>query len=144
MNKIVLLLSVLVAFSCGKHHSDDDAAGPAPAPSNVAWEQVQPVVQANCGGCHDGVKHKPKLDSADAFKHSASKKMIVSGKMPPKDKLKDADKDLLLSFLGGCCCGDSCSCPDCHCGDGGCNGGCCDGCGDGDCDDGCCGGGCKE
>lgn len=105
--KIIVLIACLfmlfAAFvismtSCG---SSDSGKSYYP-PNDPEWEQkVSPVVQRDCGPCHDG-KNQPKFVSGQQFKLSAARAKIEAGQMPPPPKtVSDQDRAILLGYLKG-------------------------------------------
>lgn len=90
---------VLVLVGCGTYSSTDYSQ--APAPSDPAWVQVQPVVARNCGGCHGVKPGLPVFNSGAAFKASKAKDELTAGTMPPAGHTISADdKAALLAYLG--------------------------------------------
>jgi hypothetical protein len=65
-----------------------------------AWDDVKPLVEAKCGGCHNGTVHPLRFDTGAKFKASKAKLRISNGTMPPSGGLSDADKQRLLTYLG--------------------------------------------
>lgn len=98
-------IAVLVTLaSCGQKNEvvvPTPAPGPVPPPVVVTFDQVAPVIAANCGPCHNG-DEEPAFTSAAVFKASSAKGRIKAGTMPPPPRtLSAGDKATLLSFLGG-------------------------------------------
>ncbi len=83
--------------SCGSSKKDDAPETPKPAPTQ-AWLDIKPVVQAQCGKCHDGVKQKA-FDSAAAFKGSKALLKIEAGAMPPSGQIDADAKAKLIAYL---------------------------------------------
>ncbi len=100
--KFLCLAIMFLAFtSCGsdkKYEAHQDPAPTKPEPSQ-AWLDIKPVVAAQCGKCHDGVKQKPAFDSAAAFKGSNALKRIEGGTMPPGGKIDPEAKAKLVAYL---------------------------------------------
>lgn len=101
MLKLILcaLLLVLPA-ACGDGGGGYDDA--PPQDDDPAWLEIKPVVDANCGGCHNGSTHPLRLDSKQAFRSAKVRTRITNGSMPPAPrKLAEADKAALLAYLEG-------------------------------------------
>jgi hypothetical protein len=98
MKLVILILCAWFLTSCG--YDNDSEPAPAPAASDSAWDAIKPVVVANCGKCHNGVKHPLDFSKKAAFINSKSKVRIAAGTMPPAGHtLSSTDKDLLLAYL---------------------------------------------
>lgn len=88
-----------VVTACGEPRDPDVSYGP---PADPKFEEVRPVVAANCGKCHNGVKHPLDFSKAGVFKASKAKARLTAGTMPPAPAtISDADKATLLAYLGG-------------------------------------------
>ncbi len=97
--KLIALLVMFFAFtSCGSSKKDNAPETPKPAPSQ-AWLDIKPLVQAQCGKCHDGIKQKPAFDSAAAFKGSGALKRLEAGTMPPGGNIDPEAKAKLVAYL---------------------------------------------
>lgn len=66
---------------------DDDGQG-------VAWDEVAPLVEASCGGCHGEGKSQAAIDSLDRLKTAAPR--IEADAMPPGGGLDPEVKAKLL------------------------------------------------
>lgn len=101
MRLVALFLAIgwcLVA--CGGPETDYDYGDETPPPADPAFVAVQPVVDRECGRCHNGSVHPLKFSSGAAFKGSKAKARIGNGTMPPDRALKPEDKQALLDYLG--------------------------------------------
>lgn len=88
-------------WSCGYKSGPDYGPAPAPpAPSDPAWAALKPLIDRNCGSCHNGSNTLPQFVSGAVFKASKAKAKITSGAMPPSGGLSDSDKKALLAYLG--------------------------------------------
>jgi uncharacterized membrane protein len=90
----------LVAFllaSCGPSQGTGTQTPPA-AYNDPQFAAVQPVIQRNCGDCHNGGR-LPAFNSPEAFRGSAAKAEITSGSMPLGRAMSAADKAVLLAYL---------------------------------------------
>lgn len=97
-----------IATSCGEPKDPDveyqpaPQGPPAPPAPDDGFAAVKPLVDANCGKCHDGVKQTPKFDTAAAFKGSKAKARLMAATMPPAPAtISASDKAKLLAYLGG-------------------------------------------
>lgn len=97
---MVVGIVVCLASACGGQ--SDETSYQSPPPSNApTWDQVAAVIQSDCAGCHNGTK-EPMLTPEATFRASPVKAKLQAGAMPPPPKtISDADKNLLLAFLGG-------------------------------------------
>lgn len=102
----LLWSSVLWLFvSCGSDYSDEGYQQQPPPPPvtkppvGLSFEGVKPILDKDCGGCHNGRVHPLKFDSEAAFRGSRAKARILNGSMPPNGPLAPADKKALLDFL---------------------------------------------
>lgn len=95
--RIFALLSALffISYGCGSGSSEKEDP-----PADPAFDNISGVVQASCGGCHNGRGSLAKFTAAN-FKSSASKVRIKNGSMPPPPRvLSEGDKEALLGYLG--------------------------------------------
>lgn len=103
VNAIVLALVVVLLTHCGGSTDSGYGSQPSPPapPADTTWTQsIKPLVDANCGGCHNGTT-EPAFTSGAQFKASQAKAKIESGAMP-KGKTLDPDvKTKLLAYLNG-------------------------------------------
>ena len=84
-----MLLASSAIIQCGGDGYVKNSTTP-----DAAWAGVAPVIQANCGKCHQN------FSSAAAFKGSAAKARLTAGTMPPApDKISADDKAKLLAYL---------------------------------------------
>lgn len=102
-----LAMVAVVIVSCGGG-GGGYGSEPAPAPpkptGDAQWDAAAKAIAANCAGCHSpgNAKGLPVFDSGAAFKASKAKAKLTAGLMPPPPKtISDADKALLLAYLGG-------------------------------------------
>lgn len=106
MTCVVVVLSMFV-LSCGSYDSDDSGYGKPspPAPTgDAAFDRIQPVIAANCSGCHSpgNTRGLPVFSSGAAFKASKASDELKAGDMPPAPKtISASDKGALLNYLGG-------------------------------------------
>lgn len=99
--KPLAILAALAASSCGVD-SEPEVEYRKPAPANdTAFEAVKPLVQAKCGGCHNGTNHPLDFSNAATFKGSNAAKRIKAGTMPPSGALDADSKGKLLAYLDG-------------------------------------------
>ncbi len=97
---LATLLCQLIFYvsSCGDSYPDESAGGPPV--SDPAYAAVAPIVNKNCGTCHNGSTHPLKLDSGAKLKAAAGR--IRNGSMPPAPrKLTPDDKTKLLEYVEG-------------------------------------------
>ena len=79
---------------------DDDGNGDAGGGDAESFASLKPVVDKNCGGCHNGSVHPLKLDTEAAFRNARVKARIAGGTMPPPPaRMSTDDKQRMLSFL---------------------------------------------
>jgi mono/diheme cytochrome c family protein len=98
MKKRLIFLALTLA-GCGGSSKPEEAEAPRAAP-DPEFAAVLPVVEKNCGKCHNGVKHPLKFDSAAKLKGSKAKARITNGSMPPAPAtISEADKATLLGYL---------------------------------------------
>lgn len=98
---LMVLVIVTTVCACGVKSSSDDDPPPSPPPAtDKAWDEIKPLVQTRCGGCHNGTVHPIKFDTAAKFKGSRAKARITDGSMPPGGGLSATDKQKLLAYLG--------------------------------------------
>jgi hypothetical protein len=105
---LCLAAAIIFLSSCGYESNDADPLpppaprpGPGPGPQgDPAWDELKPLVVANCGGCHNGTTHPLKFDSGAAFKRSKAKARISNGTMPPSGALAPDVKAKMLAYLG--------------------------------------------
>lgn len=104
MQKLALVF--LLAFACGEPRDPEVSYEPKPTqgpPAPAALDfaaDIKPLIDANCGKCHNGTK-EPAFDTADKFKASKAKARLGAGTMPPAPAtISAADKQKLLAFLG--------------------------------------------
>lgn len=94
-----------VMVACGSDYSGSGYEQPAPTPTPSpspepkGFAAIKPVIDRDCGGCHNGRVHPLKFDSEAAFRGSKAKARILNGSMPPNGPLAPADKKALLDFL---------------------------------------------
>jgi hypothetical protein len=102
----IILAGIVVFFmpACGSEKEADpypEPRPPKPGPAgDAAWDELKPIVAANCGGCHNGSTHPLKFDSGAAFKRSKAKVRISNGSMPPTGALAPDVKAKMLAYLG--------------------------------------------
>lgn len=97
--RVMLFASIVwILNACGEARDPDvEYAKPDPA-----FEQVRPIVAANCGKCHNGATHPLDFSKPGVFKASKAKARLTGGTMPPvPNTISDADKSALLAYLGG-------------------------------------------
>lgn len=97
--RIVSLILSLCSFTflgCG----GSGGGNAKPPPPDPAFSKVSSIVEANCGGCHNGKVQRQF--NASNFKTSGAAKRIKNGTMPPPPRTLSApDKESLLSYLEG-------------------------------------------
>lgn len=94
-----LSAAVLLTFAvaCGSGGPSDSGS---PAPADPEFAKVEPIIQKNCAGCHNG-SLEPVLTPGATFKASTAKRRLQAGSMPPAPrKISDGDKAALLGYLG--------------------------------------------
>lgn len=97
---IAMLIGVLLS-GCGTESSSEPPAPTPPPPADPAFDEVKPVIQRNCGKCHNGSYHSLKFDTAARFKGSKAKLKITDRSMPPPPNvMSDQDRQKLLAYLG--------------------------------------------
>lgn len=74
--------------------------GPVDPPGfDPAFAKVQPVIQANCGSCHNG-SFQFAFTSASQFKASKALDELTTGGMPPPpNTISPSDKAVLIDYL---------------------------------------------
>lgn len=99
---ITLLLIVLLT-GCGTESNSTPPPAPEPSPSaDPVWVEIKPIIDRNCGKCHNGQVHPLKFDTAQRFKGSKAKARITDRTMPPTGTvMSDSDRTKLLKYLGG-------------------------------------------
>lgn len=98
MKYAVLVLALAgLTFGCGRANDEEYTDAPAP---DAEWDAIAADVSANCGKCHNGVKHPFNINSAAAFKSPKVKTRIANGTMPPPPAQLPADvKARFLAYL---------------------------------------------
>ena|SRR3990167_3268525 len=95
----LLVFVVFMTYGCGSADERTYTNKP-PATADQAWLDLKPIVQANCGGCHNGTTHPLVFDSGAKFKASKAKAKLVAGLMPPPPAVISADaKAKMLTYL---------------------------------------------
>lgn len=98
MRKLLPLMAWLFA-SCGPSNGGSQPAPTTPSqPADPAFAAIQPIIQRNCGDCHNGRK-EPAFPDGATFKASQSKQELQSGSMPLGRAISAADKAALLGYL---------------------------------------------
>lgn len=99
---IVCLITVLVMGCSAESPSSGPPPVENPPPADPSFADVKPVIDRNCGKCHNGSVHPLKFDTAAKFKGSKAKARIANNTMPPAPAVMSAeDKGKLLAFLEG-------------------------------------------
>jgi len=91
------LLALSLLLSCGSPPNDEKEVS---APPSKAFVEVKPIIEKNCGGCHNGNVHPLKFNTESAFKNAKVRARIENGSMPPPPRqMSGEDKARLIAFL---------------------------------------------
>lgn len=96
----ITFASVALA-SCGIDSEPDVEYRTPDRTEDAAFAAVKPVVQAKCGGCHNGSVHPLNFGNGATFKASRAAARIKAGTMPPSGPLDADSKSKLLAYLEG-------------------------------------------
>lgn len=91
---VAVIVCAWVLVACGGE--DKKTAEVAPCPQDKSWAVVKPIVDAECGRCHDGAQ-QTKLTKANFG--DLAKAKIASGAMPKDRALDPAEKAALLAYF---------------------------------------------
>ncbi len=103
MRSLWLIVLGLALNACGSSDGGygDSTPPPAAPAADPEFAAVQPVIEKNCGKCHNGTTHPLKFDTAAKFKAGKAKARLTSGTMPPAPAtISSDDKNVLLAYLG--------------------------------------------
>ncbi len=96
----ILVVTRIASCSGDDGYVVDHTEAPTPPPVDAAWAGIAPIVAANCGKCHNGVKHPLDFSAPGVFKASNAKARLTAGTMPPApNTISDGDKARLLAYL---------------------------------------------
>ena len=101
---LILATVIILAAACGDGggaYGDGGGDDGGQGPDDPAYAEVKPIVDRECGKCHNGSTHPLRFPNGAAFKASRAKARIANGTMPPGGGLKPDDKAALLAYLGG-------------------------------------------
>lgn len=98
---LMILLVVLMLPACGVESKSKDPEPPTKPPvADKAWDELKPLVQENCGSCHNGTVHPLKFDTGAKFKASKSRAKLEARLMPPPPRTISEDaKQKMLQYL---------------------------------------------
>ena len=95
---LLKLMCILAPVAACGYGADDETVirkKPKPSPGAITWEDVAPLVETSCGGCHGEGKPQAAIDSRDRL--VASQPRIANDSMPPGGGL---DGDVKAKLLG--------------------------------------------
>jgi hypothetical protein len=104
MRSLWLIALGFTLTACGSSGDGGYGGGdnkPAPPPADdPEFAKVQPLIEKNCGKCHNGTTHPVKFDTAAKFNAGKAKARLTAGTMPPPPATISADdKQALLAYL---------------------------------------------
>ncbi len=100
ITRLFIILAAVAVVRCSDGGEDTVVDHTPPPPVDTAFAEVQPVIAANCGKCHNGTVHPLDFSKPGVFKASKAKVRLTAGTMPPApNTISDADKAKLLAYL---------------------------------------------
>lgn len=94
MKMLFLLCVMTVGIACGTYEKQLIVGK---SNENKTFEEVRPLIDEHCGGCHNGQRHPLKLDNDIVWQASTARERILDGSMPPGTRLETRVKTALIN-----------------------------------------------